>query len=91
MVVMFQLIVVQAMAASGAFHKCVHHHADEPDHECAVTLMLHGGYDETVPDILPVDFIPEAPEVPVLAPKESNRQPGHLAGGVLAQAPPRGP
>jgi len=90
--VLLQLIVVQAMAASGELHKRCHDHADEPGHECAVTLMLQGGYDEVVPDIVPVDVtIPEPPQMPVLAPKASDVEPAHLVGGVLAHAPPRGP
>ena len=48
-VVIFQLSVVQAMASSGAFHKHLHDHADEPGHECAATLMIQGGYDVVVP------------------------------------------
>lgn len=90
-VVMLQLIVVQAMASSGAFHKHVHDHADEPGHECVVTLMHQGGYDEVVPDIVPVEIISEPPVVPVLAPKASDVEPSHLVGGILAHAPPRGP
>ena len=90
-VVMFQLGLVQAMAASGAFHKHCHEHADDPAHECAVTLMLHGGYQNTAPDIVTVEVIPEPPANPVLAPKPCDITPAHLAGGVLAQAPPRGP
>ncbi len=90
-VVMFQLALVQAMAVSGAFHKCCHEHADDPTHVCAVTLILQGGYQNTVPDIIPVEVIPEQPVIPVLAPKPCDIIPAHLAGGVLAQAPPRGP
>ncbi|MEO5915025.1 MAG: hypothetical protein ABIS50_12395 [Luteolibacter sp.] len=91
LVVMFQLFVVQAMASSGTLHKHFHDHCDDPGHECAVTMMLHGGYDDVVPDIVPVDFISEAPDVPVLAPIAGDAQPSHLVGGVLAHAPPRGP
>ncbi len=90
-VVMFQLIVVQAMASSGVLHKHFHDHADDSDHQCAVTMMLHGGYDEVVPDIVPVDVIPEPPQVPVAFAIAIDLVPAHLAGGVLAHAPPRGP
>lgn len=91
MVVMLQLIAGQVMAASGSFHEQCHEHADDPAHECVVTLMLGGGYAEVVPDIVPVDVVSEPPQVPVLAPKAVNTVPSHLAGGVLAHAPPRGP
>ena len=90
-VVILQVLVVQAMAASGALHKHFHDHADEPGHECAVTLMLHGGYDEVVADIAPVEIHSAPTDVPVLEPKASHVEPPHLVGGVLAHAPPRGP
>lgn len=90
-VVIFQLLVVQAMAASGSLHKRCHDHADEHGHECAVTMVLNGGYDEVVPDIVPVTISVEAPDVPVLAPQTGDIEPSHLVGGVLAHAPPRGP
>ena len=91
MVVMLQLIVAQVMAASGAFHEKCHGHSHDPAHECVVTLMLGGGYHEVIPDIVPVNLIPEQPHVPVLAPKAMDTVPAHLVGGVLAHAPPRGP
>lgn len=91
MLVMLQLIVAQVMAASASFHKQCHDHADDPGHECVVTLMLGGGYAAVVPDIVPVDVVSEPPQVSVLAPKVVNTVPSHLAGGVLAHAPPRGP
>jgi hypothetical protein len=90
-VVMLQMSVVQAMASSGELHNCLHDHEDEPSHECAVTLMLQGGYDKVVPDIIPVEIISESPDVPLLALKASDVEPSHLTGGVLAHAPPRGP
>lgn len=89
--VMFQLGLVQAMAASASLHKRCHDHAGDPAHECAVTLMLQGGYQNTLPDIEPVTVLPAPPPVPVSVPKPCDITPAHLAGGVLAQAPPRGP
>ena len=68
-VVMIQLGLVQAMVASGAFHKRCHDHADDPAHECAVTLILQGSYQSTLPDIVPVTIVSEPPTVPVSAPK----------------------
>jgi hypothetical protein len=93
LVVMVQLIVAQAMAASGALHQHFHDHDHDEGHhhECVVTLMLHGGYNEVVPDIVPVEIKSEPPQLPVPAPKASDVEPFHLVGGVLAHAPPRGP
>jgi hypothetical protein len=90
-VVMLQLLVLQAMAASGGLHKQLHDHADESDHECAVTLMLHGGYDSELPDLVPVDVLPEPPVVPVRVRITLDLVPSLLDGGVLVEAPPRGP
>jgi hypothetical protein len=36
------LLLVQTMAAAPAFHAWVHHDANDPNHECAVTLFAHG-------------------------------------------------
>jgi hypothetical protein len=35
-------LIVQFMAAVPAFHAWFHHDAADPNHECAVTLFLHG-------------------------------------------------
>ena len=91
LVVMLQMLVLQAMAASGELHKHFHDHADEPGHECAVTLMVSGGYDSELPDIVPVNVVSEPPDVPVWILATVNFAPSHLAGGVMAHAPPRGP
>lgn len=90
-VVLVQLLVVQAMAASSAFHECLHDHAGEPGHECAVTLMLDGGYDTVAPGIIPVVTASEPPPPPRVISKPADSTPSHLVGGVLAHAPPRGP
>jgi hypothetical protein len=90
-VVLTQLLLVQAMAASGALHKRCHDHAGEVDHECAVTLMLSGGYNTVVPDIVPVDAEKPLPPDPVAMASIHAPVPHHLIGGVLAHAPPRGP
>lgn len=90
-VVMVQLLVVMAMASSGGLHQRLHDHAGEAGHECAVTLMLQGGYDTVVPDIVPVDVDSPPPLEPVVVLADIVAVPSHLVGGVLAQAPPRGP
>lgn len=90
-VVLVQILIVQAMAASGALHKRCHDHAGEDGHECVVTLMLSGGYDTVSPKVVPVGCEPEPPPMPVATPKSADSAPSHLCGGVLAHAPPRGP
>lgn len=90
-VVIVQLFVVMAMASNGALHKCLHDHADEPGHECAVTLMQSGGYDTQVPDRMSVAYQPAPPLEPLAMGIERVAAPCHLIGGVLAHAPPRGP
>ena len=91
LVLLLQLVVLNAMAASGALHKRCHDHADDPGHECAVTLMLHGGYDQVTATITPVDVCVGPPQMPVDSVIAIDRVPSHLVGGVLAHAPPRGP
>ncbi len=90
-VVIFQLAFAQAMAASPELHHSCDSHSDVPGHECVVTLMQTGGYSVVLPDILPEDVSPETPPVPVANPIVMDLLPSHLAGGVLAHAPPRGP
>lgn len=90
-VVLAQLLIVQAMASSGAFHKCLHDHAGEQGHECVVTLMLDGGYDTVAPGIIPVEVASAVAEPTPVVSKSIDSAPSHLVGGVLAHAPPRGP
>ncbi len=90
-VVIFQLAFVQAMAASGELHHHFHDHAEDSGHHCAVTMLLNGGFDVVVPEILPVEIVQDPPQVVVETPVRIAIQPSHLAGGVLAHAPPRGP
>ena len=37
-----QVLLLLAMAASPALHERIHHDADQPGHECAVTMFAHG-------------------------------------------------
>jgi hypothetical protein len=39
------LLMVVALAASPQLHRLFHHDADHCDHECAVTVMISGGSD----------------------------------------------
>lgn len=89
--VMWQLVVVQALAASPELHKCCHEHSQPPSHECAVTLMLQGGYAEVLPDIVPVELSSEPPSAMVALPVAIENEAAHFMGEIIAQAPPRGP
>ena len=40
-----------AMAASETLHKFIHTDADQPGHECAVTLFAHGQVETTTVDV----------------------------------------
>lgn len=91
LLVLVHLLVGQAMTASGAFHKCLHDHAGEHGHECVVTLMLEGGYDTVAPEVTPVQVVADPPVYPSAVSIPVVSVPGHLVGGVLAHAPPRGP
>ncbi len=86
-----QLVVLNAMAASSALHKRCHDHADDPAHECAVTMILHGGYDRVAPTITPVEVVSESPSMTVKFAIAIHLVPSHLVGGVIAHAAPRGP
>lgn len=91
-VVMVQMIVVHAMAVHPHLHECCHDHAHETDHQCIVTIISSGCCNHSLPDIVPVTVSVDPPEAPIELPQvESAILPDHLAGGLLAHAPPRGP
>jgi hypothetical protein len=46
------VLFLAALAASPSLHEWLHHDANEPDHECAVTVFVHGQVDATT--IVPV-------------------------------------
>ncbi len=51
------VLLLDAMVASPDLHELIHHDADTPGHECAVTMLAHGQADSPVVDvaaILPV-------------------------------------
>jgi hypothetical protein len=60
------VLLLGAMAACPALHELIHHDADEPGHECAVTLIAHGQMDSPVVEVAaiipvaPVEFSPLA-------------------------------
>lgn len=48
------ILLLDAMAACPALHELIHHDADEPGHQCAVTLFAHGQVDSVTVDVAPV-------------------------------------
>jgi hypothetical protein len=46
------VLFLAALAASPSLHECLHHDANEPNHECAITLFAHGQVNATT--IVPV-------------------------------------
>ena len=54
-----------AMAASETLHKFIHQDADQPGHECAVTLFAHGQVETSpvdVPVLPPVTGVETTPQ-----------------------------
>ncbi len=47
------VLLLDAMAACPALHELIHHDADKPGHECAVTLFAHGNVDSVTVEISP--------------------------------------
>jgi hypothetical protein len=91
LVVIFQLLLAQVMVSSAELHHHCHDHSHEPEHQCEVTLILQGGIDRVLPGIVPVDGRAEPPQTPILQAVAIEAEPAHGLGGVLADAPPRGP
>ena len=58
------VLLLDAMAACPKLHELIHHDADQPGHECAVTMFAHGQVDSSVATVvtilplIPVDFSP---------------------------------
>jgi hypothetical protein len=50
---LFLFLALQAMADVPALHAMVHHDADDPSHQCAVTLFLHGQVHTSSPVVAP--------------------------------------
>jgi len=51
-------LLVQTMAAVPSFHAWVHHDANDPSHECAVTLLLHGQVHAAGTEVGVMEFLP---------------------------------
>jgi hypothetical protein len=46
------VLLLDGMAACPALHELIHHDADAPGHECAVTLFAHGQVDSPVVEVV---------------------------------------
>lgn len=71
------VLVLGAMAACPALHELIHHDADQPGHECAVTMFAHGKVDSSTVEIsvvTPSASIEIIPQIvfPVFAPAIEN-------------------
>jgi len=81
------VLLLDVMVACPALHELIHHDADKPDHECAVTMFLHGQVDSAVCDVvlLPptgkVEITRQQP-VPVFSPIIANLPPGRAPPAV---------
>jgi hypothetical protein len=81
------ILWVLALAASPQLHEALHHDADEPDHDCAVTLFLHGACDGTsAVQMVPV-FLPARPS-PLAEMCSQEVAALFLLTSVLEHAPP---
>jgi len=60
------VLLLDAMAACPALHELIHHDADEPGHECAVTMFAHGKVESAtveVPVSIPTLLVEAAPRI----------------------------
>lgn len=61
------VLLLAAMAACPKLHELIHHDADEPGHQCAVTMFIHGQVDSVVVAVAAI--IPVGPvELPIVHP-----------------------
>lgn len=81
LLVLALFLVVQALSASDAFHRLVHSDANQPDHQCAATLLSQGQISLApgeVSVLRPTFFLGEvhSPSVPLLVAVEYRLLPG---------------
>jgi len=75
---LFLWLLTTAMAVCPALHELIHKDADDPHHQCAVTVVIHGNFlssDTTPVNVVPVQTveISSASFVSVLLPAISYR------------------
>jgi hypothetical protein len=79
------VLLLNAMAALPALHEFIHKDADEPGHECAVTLFAHGHVESAACDVPVVLAVTSVEAAPFRAVSLSNTTVGNLP---LGRAPP---
>lgn len=52
MICLAAFLTLQVFSSSETLHKMIHPDADSPDHECGITLFLHGQVN--TPEVLPL-------------------------------------
>ena len=60
------VLLLNAMAACPALHELIHKDADQPGHECAVTMFAHGQVNSATVDVsvtAPAVMIEAAPQI----------------------------
>ncbi|MFD0894596.1 hypothetical protein KBB96_05750 [Luteolibacter ambystomatis] len=91
-ILLFQFALMVMMSGSARLHHDLHCDAGHPDHQCEVTLFTSGTLDDVPPPaVIPAPVM--AAHLPEVLPPVCRVAviPGHLIGGILAQAPPRAP
>jgi hypothetical protein len=81
------ILWLDAMAACPALHELIHHDADQPGHECAVTIFAHGKVESAtieVPVVATAVSIEAAPQIefPVFGTAIENLPPGRAPPSV---------
>ena len=71
------VLLLDAMAACPSLHELIHHDANNPDHECAVTMFAHGKVESAVIEVTIVApqasiAVPLSVEISVFSPAIEN-------------------
>jgi hypothetical protein len=83
------VLLLNAMAACHELHKWFHKDADQPGHECAVTIFAHGKVESVtveIPAIVPAASIESTPQVEfsVFTTVVENLPPGRAPPAVIS-------
>jgi len=65
------ILLLNLLAASPSLHELLHHDANQPGHQCAVTVFAHGQVDSSVVDVampIPAATIEFSPPILVSVP-----------------------
>jgi len=81
------ILLLDAMAACPALHELIHHDADQPGHECAVTMFAHGKVESATVEVplavamYPIETTPQI-EFSVFSTAIENLPPGRAPPAV---------